>query len=54
MADGGKFEFPTTMIDEEIEKLDVVMSQVDRPLLPPLPRYATNIMTPCLTVDEAL
>jgi hypothetical protein len=54
IAKGRKFEFPTTMNGEKIEKLGVLVSQVDRPVQPPLPRYATDIMPPGLTEDKAL
>jgi hypothetical protein len=54
MAEGRKFNFPPTMTGEEIERLGVLVSQVDRPVQPPLPRYATNIVPPGLTKEEAL
>jgi hypothetical protein len=54
MAEGRKFKFPATMTDDEIERLDVLVSEVDRPLQPPLPRYATGIMPPGLMEEEAL
>lgn len=54
MAEGRKFNLPATMTDEEIERLCVLLSEVDRPVQPPLPRYATDIMPPGLTEEEAL
>ncbi|KAM0916617.1 hypothetical protein ACQ4PT_009986 [Festuca glaucescens] len=39
MAEGRKFNFPPTMTDKEIERLGVLVSQVDLPVQPPLPRY---------------
>jgi hypothetical protein len=40
------------MNDEEIKRLDVLVSEVDRPMQPPLPRYAIDIMLPGLTEQE--
>jgi hypothetical protein len=40
------------MTDEEIERLDVLVSQVDRSVKPPLPWYATDIMPPGLMEEE--
>jgi hypothetical protein len=54
MAEGRKFDFPTMMTDDEIERLGVLISKVDRPMQLPLPRYATDIMLPDLTDEEAL
>jgi hypothetical protein len=54
VAEGWKFDFPPTMTDEEIERLGVLVSQVDRPMKPPLPRYATDIMSSGLTEEHAL
>ncbi|KAK1626244.1 hypothetical protein QYE76_000559 [Lolium multiflorum] len=54
MAEGQKFNLPATMTDEEIKRLGVLGSKVDRPVQPPLPRYATDIMPPGLTEEEAL
>jgi hypothetical protein len=48
------FEYPKTMTDDEIARLGVLVSEVDRPVQPPLPRYATDIMPPDLTEEEAL
>jgi hypothetical protein len=45
---------PTTLADNEIARLDVLMSEVDRSVRPPLPRYATDIMPAGLSEDEAL
>jgi hypothetical protein len=42
------------MTDDEIAGLDIFVLEVDRPVRLSLPRYATNIMTPCLTKVEAL
>jgi hypothetical protein len=42
------------MTDKEIEKLGLLVSQVDRPVQPPLPRYTTDIMPPGFSEDEAL
>nr|XP_051222113.1 leucine-rich repeat extensin-like protein 3 [Lolium perenne] len=53
MAEGRKLNFPSAMTDDEIERLGVLVSRVDRPVQPPLPRYATDIMPPCLTEEEA-
>jgi hypothetical protein len=36
----------TTMTDDEIERLDILVSEVDRPMKPSLPRHATGIMLP--------
>jgi hypothetical protein len=44
MAEGRKFNLPATMTHKEIESLGVLMSEVDRPVQPPLPQYATDIM----------
>ncbi|KAM0924360.1 hypothetical protein ACQ4PT_004980 [Festuca glaucescens] len=52
MAEGRKFNFPPKMTDEEIERLGVLVSEVDRSVQPPLPRYATDIMPPGLTEEE--
>jgi hypothetical protein len=41
------------MTDEEIARLGILVSKVDRPVRP-LPRYVTDIMQPGLTEDEAL
>jgi hypothetical protein len=54
MAEGRKFNFPVTMTDDEIERLGVLVSEVDRPVQPPLPRYATGIMPPGLTEEEVV
>ncbi|KAM0907450.1 hypothetical protein ACQ4PT_016108 [Festuca glaucescens] len=54
MAEGRKFEYLETMMDDEIARLGVLVSEVDRPVQPPLPRYATGIMPPGLTEEEAL
>jgi hypothetical protein len=54
MAEGRKFNFPATMTDDKIERHGVLVSEVDRPVPAPLPRYATSIMTPGLTEEEAL
>jgi hypothetical protein len=54
MEEGRKFNFPATMTEDEIERLGVLISKVDRPVLAPLPRYATSIMTLGLTEEEAL
>ncbi|KAM0839041.1 hypothetical protein ACQ4PT_060573 [Festuca glaucescens] len=54
MAEGRKFEYPETMTDDEIARLGVLVSEVDRLVQPPLPRYATGIMPPGLTEEEAL
>jgi hypothetical protein len=40
-------------IDEEIERIDIVVSEVPQPP-PSLPRYATDIMPAGLMEDEAL
>jgi hypothetical protein len=32
MAEGRKLNFPPVMIDDEIERLDILLSQVDRPV----------------------
>jgi hypothetical protein len=42
------------MTDDEIAKLGVLMSQVDRPVQPSLPRYANDIMPLDFTKEEAL
>jgi hypothetical protein len=54
MVEGLKFDFSLAMTDEEIERLGVLVSQVDRPVQPPLPRYATQFMPPGLTEEHAL
>jgi hypothetical protein len=54
MADGRKFDFPPAMTNEEIERLAVLVSQVDRPVQPSLHRYATNIMPQGLTEEETI
>jgi hypothetical protein len=54
MAEGRKFNQPATMTDEEIERLDVLVSKLDRPVQPPLPQYATDIMPLGLTEEEVL
>nr|XP_051190371.1 pollen-specific leucine-rich repeat extensin-like protein 3 [Lolium perenne] len=54
MAEGRKFKFPATMTDDEIERLHVLVSEVDQPVQPPLPRYATDIMPLGLTKEETL
>jgi hypothetical protein len=50
MAEGREFKYP----EEEIARFGVLVSEVDRPVQPPLPRYATYIMSPGLTEEEAL
>jgi hypothetical protein len=42
------------MTVEEIERLGILVSEVDRPMQPLLPRYATDIIPPGLTEEEAL
>jgi hypothetical protein len=37
MAEGRKFNFPPTTTDNEIDRLDVLVSEVDRPVQPLLP-----------------
>jgi hypothetical protein len=54
MAEAREFEYQATMTNDEIERLGVLISKVDRPVLAPLPRYATSIMTLGLTEEEAL
>ncbi|KAK1664214.1 hypothetical protein QYE76_052373 [Lolium multiflorum] len=54
MAEGRKFEYPETMTYDEIARLGVLVSEVDQPVQPPLPRYAICIMPPGLTEEEAL
>jgi hypothetical protein len=54
MAEGRNFEFPDNMTDEEMAKLDVLVSENDPPVQPPLPRYATGFMPPGLSEDETL
>jgi hypothetical protein len=54
MEEGREFQLPTTMRDEEFKRLGILVLEVDRKARPPLPRYATNIMPPGLTKDEAL
>nr|XP_051211115.1 sulfated surface glycoprotein 185-like [Lolium perenne] len=54
MAEGREFEYPDNMTDDEIARLGVLISEVDRPVQPPLPRYATGIMPPGLSEEEAL
>ncbi|XP_051209506.1 uncharacterized protein [Lolium perenne] len=49
MVEGREFEYPAMMTDDEIARLGVLVSEVDRPVQPPLPRYATGIMPPGLT-----
>ncbi|KAM0872613.1 hypothetical protein ACQ4PT_038599 [Festuca glaucescens] len=43
MAEGQKFKFPATMMDNEIKRLGVLVSEVDRPVQPPLPRKSTTL-----------
>jgi hypothetical protein len=45
MAEGREFQVPNTMTDDEIARLGVLVSEVDRPVLPPLPRHGTDIMS---------
>ncbi|KAK1679789.1 hypothetical protein QYE76_040637 [Lolium multiflorum] len=54
MAEGREFEYPATMTDDKITRLGVLVSEVDRPVQPPLPWYATDIMPSGLTEEEAL
>jgi hypothetical protein len=54
MAEGRNFEFPENMTDDEMAKLGVLVSENDAPVQPPLPRYATGVMPPGLSEDEAL
>ncbi|KAK1699123.1 hypothetical protein QYE76_015820 [Lolium multiflorum] len=54
MAEGRSSSTRRTMTDDEIARLGVLVSEVDRPVQPPLPRYATGIMPPGLTEEEAL
>jgi hypothetical protein len=54
MVEGRKFKFPVTMTGNEIKRLGILVSEVDRPVQPSLPRYATDIMLPDLTEEEAL
>jgi hypothetical protein len=44
MTEGRKFKLSKTMTDDEIARLGVLMSEVDRLVRPPLPQYSTNIM----------
>nr|XP_051189942.1 actin cytoskeleton-regulatory complex protein pan-1-like [Lolium perenne] len=53
-AEGQKFEFSDNMMDDEIARLGLLVSEVDRPVQPPLTRYATGIMPPGLSEEEAL
>jgi hypothetical protein len=53
MAEGRKFDFALPMTDEKIERFSVLVSQVVRPVQPP-PLYATDIIPPGLTEEEAL
>jgi hypothetical protein len=54
LAEGRVFEFPENMTDDEMAKLGVLVSENDAPVQPPLPRYATGVMPPGLSEDEAL
>jgi hypothetical protein len=54
MVEGREFEYPDNMTDDEIARLGVLVLEVDRPVQPPLPRYATCIMPPGLSEEEAL
>jgi hypothetical protein len=54
IANGREFEYPAMMTNNEIARLDVLVSEVDRSVQPSLPRYATDIMPPGLTEEEAL
>jgi hypothetical protein len=54
MAEGRNFEFPDNMTDDEMAKLGLLVSEYDAPVQPPLPRYATAVMPPGLSADEAL
>jgi hypothetical protein len=54
MAEGREFEYPATMTDDKITRLGVLVSEVDRPVQPLLPWYATDIMPSGLTEEEAL
>jgi hypothetical protein len=54
MAEGRKFEYLDHMTDDEIARLGVLVSEVDRPMQLPLPKYATDIMMICLMEEEAL
>jgi hypothetical protein len=54
MAEGRKFEYPNNMTDDEIARLCVLVLENDRPVQPPLPLYATGIMPPGLSEEEAL
>jgi hypothetical protein len=38
MAEGQKFEYPKEMTDDEIARLGILVSEVDRPVQSPLPR----------------
>lgn len=49
-----EFQQPVTMADDEIERLDILVLEVDRPVRPLLPRYAIGIMLPSLMENEAL
>jgi hypothetical protein len=42
MAEGRKFDLPSAMTDEEIERLGVLMSEVDRAVQPKLPQSRTH------------
>ncbi|KAM0893150.1 hypothetical protein ACQ4PT_025288 [Festuca glaucescens] len=46
MAEGRKFEYPETMTDDEIARLGVLVSEVDRSVQPPLPRSWEEIAVP--------
>nr|XP_051221758.1 formin-like protein 14 [Lolium perenne] len=54
LAEGWEFDYPDNMTDDEIVRLDLLVSEVDRPMQPPLPRYATGIMPPGLSEEETL
>ncbi|KAK1682905.1 hypothetical protein QYE76_043753 [Lolium multiflorum] len=54
MAEGHNFDFPENMTYDEMVKLGVLVSENDAHLQPPLPRYATGVMPPGLSADEAL
>jgi hypothetical protein len=41
MVEDREFEYPVMMTDDEIARLSVLVSEVDRPMQPPLPWYAT-------------
>nr|XP_051196590.1 branchpoint-bridging protein-like [Lolium perenne] len=53
MAEGREFEYPATVKDDEIERLGILVSEVDRPVQLLLPWYAAGIMPPGLTEDSA-